>query len=461
MINSLNIKSSSNTSNGIVCSSASWSGYTCIVGNFIEINGFITNGIAIINTSTGDVDSTSELALTLASLFPVGSTIAKVIYETSDGHPCLIFLNYAFSNSRCFVFFLETLTGYDVLVSGPLAFSSPITAAMNTSRYIDMKVCDSQRALIVIGSFYISGGNGCVALDIDSLFDNLPANGLVGSSVYSSIGGAQASSAIFNYLGLAIDDSNSKLYLFNNKTKKIDIYTISPSALSYVSSLSVQADSLVINSGLYLNYPNMGGMMEHGNDKLFIVSNYNPTSARILIYNTSTLTWQSNYIKVVRNQFLGYTSPYGIEIRNGKLYIWGSFTNAFYPQTPSFSISTIKSYAINKRQGLAVFDISSSVLEILGEDLALSTGVVYLRYQSAVFAPFEISSTITHAAINDSDIHLFINQSDAAYSVASSGTVATNIQRSIWKNGIQYNHNPIKTTLDGKDAQTFEANLIF
>jgi hypothetical protein len=465
MINQLDIRVSSTNAFGAVYDTASMNGYVCLVGNFDRVNDFSTNSIAIINETTGNLDRTSNLAIALATLFTTGTILKRVLYTTSSGHPCLIFLTANPSTTapnRCYVFFTDTLTGYDLLSSTPLTWSSPPTVQMNYSFYGNMKIDTSTNVLVVIGCFYISpfNGNGCAFIDIDSIF-----GGITNSSVLGVLGPAPANMNTSNYKDLEIDSTSSSLYLYTYPVtaaipKTINVYTITNSSTPFTFHYSTNP---VINGTSTSSLPLAGtqygrGFMTVGSGKLYVGLSSGPMN--IAIMNTSTHGWNSNNIYVLRNQAFGNTYPYGMQAVGAKLYIWGSFTNAFYPQ-PVGSY-TQRVLDTNKRQGLAVFDITNITPSIIGEDLAISKGVTWLTYTPPpTYVPYEQSAFVFATYIGNDAIYLFPAISFSVYAVTSDHKTPTVIYATNYKNGIDYPVTPIKATLNGHDAQTLEANLLF
>ncbi len=471
MINSLEIVLGVPTApDGNVLGSTSFPGYICIVGSFISINGFATKNIALINSDTGRIDSTSELALALRNLFP--TAVSKVIYETSNGHPCLIFLGTPSTGNRCYVFFLETLSGYELLYSIPIQINDSAPAEnQNTATYRDMKVCSSQRALIVYGSFFINNHNGCLAINLDTMFDNF---GSANSSVYASFGGTTAfNDALTRFGGIAIDENNSVLYIFNNQTFSVENYSISTSALTFISTFQVQKEGVPVSVQIALGSGG-AGMITWSNDKLYIAASYNP-GIRVFIYDTVSKTWSFDHIMMFKNQPSSVPGPgiqvTGITVNNNRLYISGFFTNAFYPQASSAALSYLgavgsqKYNSFNRRNGLVVFDVSSTPT-ILGEDLALTVGMISqqdLPPPPIVWVVYEQTATITHIFIDNSGCYLFRARALHPYGVTGlpgSSNIPT-LKKAIWKKGIEYDINPIKITSDGYDATLFESNLLY
>ena len=476
MIKSLDILGYESGSAGVVNDSAAWSEYMCVVGLFSSISGFASPNIALVNTTTGEIDSTSDLALALKSLgkneFSEG--FRRVIYETSDGHPCLIFLSNRWMSNRCYVFFLETLTGQDLLLSTPVAFSSPFLEEYNLSLYKDIKVCSSQRALIVYGSFYIGNPsisldphNGCLAVALDDIWSNL---GTANSAVYANFGQAPVVYDFYTqYGGIAIDDANSVLYIYNHVTRSVESYAISTTALTFMESVAAELGGAPTSNRVSTSMSTTAGMMEFYDDKLYI-GLYTNNTIPIIVYNTASEVWDTDYFEMYRGQAFGHTFPSGMRAVDGKLYIWGGFTQVYYPEIQSASLSYLglagshKTLAFNKRSGLAVFDISSTP-SIIGEDLQLSLGKPSLSYYPPpYFNPYEQTAACTHMTIDSGNVYMFMNIRELAYGVTGLvsnpvGTVA--YKRAVWKRGVEYNANPIKITLDGRDTQLFEPNMLY
>lgn len=457
MINQLDVRiANSNNINGTVLDSVVFGNFICLVGNFDTVNGFKTNSIALVDSTTGKLDSSSALAQAVANLFPTGSLISRVLYTTSSGHPCFIFIVNSQGNisNRCFVFFTDILTGYNLINSNPVPFSSPSTVQMNTSTYTNMKIDTLTGVLIVIGSFYVSpfNGNGCAAINISAMFTGGP-----NTSVLGVIGGPPVSSAAKNFTDLAIDTLNSTLYLLSPYPSTLNVYTITNSA----SPLTFSYSSLTQSQGAIVNYnpPYISGgpgFMTVANGQIFIA--LAPGALYVLSMNTTTKVWNNDAIYVFRNQAFGNTYPVGMSSSNNKLYIWGSFTNALYPQ-PSGTF-TQRVLDTNKRQALAVFDVSGSIPAILGADVALSKGVPWLTFgPSPVYAPYEQSAFVGHVFIGQDAAYIFPQIYSNVYAVTSDHKTATSTFSINFKNGIAFSSMPVKVGLDGNDAQLFEANL--
>lgn len=475
MINSIDTNSilSNNPlqADGYILDSVSFPGYVCVVGKFVSANGFNTSNIALINSTTGLIDSTSSLAIALSSI--TSNSIKKVIYETSNGHPCLIFLETSTgtSSNKCYAFFLEILQHYILLSSTYKGLSCPPDVTENFNSYFDMKVCQSQRVLIVCGSFYIHGSNGCLAINLDTIFDNF---GISNASVCASFGtGAIWNGKLYfqcsinmpwSYSGLAIDDANSKLYIYSHVTSSIEIYQIAPTSLTYLSNFSILNDGLptYINLNPTHNSWMLGQLMEFSNNKLFICVGYTqPYSpigqeAAILAYDTLSSTWIANYPVIFRNEY-GVASIYGMKVLDNKLYVFGQFTNSYYSsQMVGFS----NSFYTNKRSGCIVFDISTSAFVILGEDLELSSGIVLIGGPSGLgLSPY--SGVVTNILIDGDTVHLFRLRIALGYTNSIIITGPIPMKKVLFKNGIQYDKNPIEITSDGYYPNTLDANLLY
>ena len=447
---------------GYVYDSVAFGDYVCLVGYFNKANSFNTNSIALVNSTTGNLDTTSPLAVALSTLFPLSTQIKSVLYTESNGHPCLIFIVGTSSNNRCYVFFINELFGNELIISTPKTFTNPIDNTMNTSFYYGMAISEAQNLLFVIGSFYVSSftGNGCAIIDIDSIWASAPNGAIL------NIIGTNSATNTPPWGALAVDDSTSKLYLHNRATANIDVYSItnSPTPTTYVTSIPIQLNGSNVAPG----YPSAGystgkGYMWVSNSKLFFGLMPNPLY--ILIYDLNLNQWQTNYIHILRNQAFGITYTKGSRVYNGKLYIWGGTTNAWYPQKISTigNPITLKDYKTNARQGLIVFDITGTYPALIGEDLALSKGKPWLTYYPPIsYNPYEQSSFPIHAHIDDSGVYVFNQKSPYAYSVTPNHLTAVSTRVVDYKNGIQYDANPVRVSLDGIDAtNSFEANLLY
>ena len=424
---------------GNIIDSVAFGNYICLIGQFTQVNGFPTYNVALINSTTGLLDTTSALAIALSTFLPAvyyNNGTFRVLADTSNGHPCLIFA----TTSGVFVFYTDTLVGFNLI-------STVIT---------DMQIGTNNRSLVLLlpNGSPVGIYSGCVVFNLDAMAP-------YGTGLSA---GYLTSSPTKVFTGLAVDDTDGVVFLsIDGTTPTIEAYSILAFTFSYISNTPRPHAT----TGEYvrgkLSMAFSGGQLYVGASS---GNMYWPIYNCTISYSagpTIGYVWGNGNIVMTKNQAFGNIYPRGIKIYKNKLYVWGGFTNAFYPAVlPSYASYTYY-LSVHARQGVAVFDISSGTPNLIGEDISLSYGVVYLTYVPPIsYNAYEQSATVACVHIDDSGAYVFSPSMAHAYSTDQTHQVGLNIQNIIFRNGIQINAMPLKLDTVGHDTtQLFDANMIF